>query len=779
MDLNFTPEEQAFRQETRSWVRDNLPQDISHKVHNALRLSKDDLQRWAKILGKKGWHGFGWPKEFGGPGWNAVQRHLFEEECALAGAPRILPFGPVMVAPVIMAFGTPEQHKRFLPGIMSGDDWWSQGYSEPGSGSDLASLKTRAELKGDKYIVNGQKTWTTLGQHGDWIFCLVRTDSSGKPQTGISFLLIDMKSPGITVRPIITLDGEHEVNEVWFDNVEVPVENRIGEENQGWTYAKYLLAHERTNIADVNRSKRELERLKRIAKAEKSAGRSLIEDIRFRDQVAQLEVDIVALEMMVLRVLSAEQGGKKALDIAGLLKIRGSEIQQRLTEADDAGLRRLFAAFHPRGDGSRLAGRLRRGDALRTAVLDLLQHAQDDDLRRLERGSAQHRRPDDPGGVTMDFDFNTDQEQLRDAVRKWVEKGYDFERRQAIVKEGGFSREAWSEMTDLGLMGLAVPEAHGGMGFGPVEAMVVSEELGRGIVLEPYAAVALVATNLLAQHAPAAVQQDWLPRIASGEALVVLAHQERDARHVLSYVSTTARQQGDKWVLDGAKGVVPVGDKADAFIVPARVSGGADDTQGIGLFLVERTSGTSTNGYPMQDGSRAAELKLAQAPATLLVGPDKGYEALEAAIDIGIAAQCAEAVGAMDKLFAVTVEYLNTRKQFGVAIGTFQALRHRVADMKMQLELARSMSYFATLKLGDATDSRRRALSQAKVQLGQAMRLVGQQAIQLHGGIGVTDEYIAGHYFKRLTCLEMTFGDTLHHLGEVSARMQDSAGVFA
>jgi alkylation response protein AidB-like acyl-CoA dehydrogenase len=327
MDLNFTPQELEFRSEIRRWVADNLPKDISHKVHNALRLSKDDMQRWAKILGKKGWLGYGWPQQFGGPGWTAVQRHLFEEECALAGAPRIVPFGPVMVAPVIMAFGSPEQQKRHLPGIMSGEVWWSQGYSEPGSGSDLASLKTRAERKGDKYIVNGQKTWTTLGQHGDWIFCLVRTSNEGKPQTGISFLLIDMKSPGITVRPIITLEGEHEVNEVFFDNVEVPAENLVGEENKGWTYAKYLLAHERTNIADVNRSKRELERLKRLAKAE-----GVYDDVRFRDQIALLEVDIVALEMMVLRVLSAEKSGKQSLDIAGLLKIRGSEIQQRYTE---------------------------------------------------------------------------------------------------------------------------------------------------------------------------------------------------------------------------------------------------------------------------------------------------------------------------------------------------------------------------------------------------------------------------------------------------------------
>jgi hypothetical protein len=331
MDLNFTAEEIAFRSEIRHWVAENLPADIALKVRAALRLSRDDLQRWARILGSKGWLGWGWPKPFGGPGWNAIQKHLFEEECALACAPRVLPFGPVMVAPVIMAFGSREQQQRFLPGIASGEVWWSQGYSEPGAGSDLASVKCRAERRGDRYIVNGQKTWTTLGQYGEWIFCLVRTSSEGKPQLGISFLLIDMKSPGVTVRPIVLMDGEPEVNEVFFDNVEVPAENLIGEENKGWTYAKHLLAHERTNIADVNRAKRELERLKRIAQDE-----GVYDDARFRDQIALLEVDVVALEMMVLRVLSADvsekSGGKQSLDVAGLLKIRGSEIQQRLTE---------------------------------------------------------------------------------------------------------------------------------------------------------------------------------------------------------------------------------------------------------------------------------------------------------------------------------------------------------------------------------------------------------------------------------------------------------------
>ena len=327
MDLAFTPEEQQFRLDIRAWVREQLPADIAHKVHNALQLSREDMQRWGQILGKQGWLGHAWPKEFGGPGWNSVQKHLFEEECALAGAPRVVPFGPVMVAPVIMAFGNAEQQQRFLPGIASGTVWWSQGYSEPGSGSDLASLKTRAERQGNSYVVNGQKTWTTLGQYGEWIFCLVRTSNEGKPQTGISFLLIDMKSPGITVRPIVLLDGSVEVNEVFFDNVLVPADNLVGEENKGWHYAKHLLAHERTNIADVNRAKRELERLKRIARSE-----GVYEDTRFRDEIAKLEVDVVALEMLVLRVLAAETAGKQSLDIAGLLKIRGSEIQQRYSE---------------------------------------------------------------------------------------------------------------------------------------------------------------------------------------------------------------------------------------------------------------------------------------------------------------------------------------------------------------------------------------------------------------------------------------------------------------
>jgi hypothetical protein len=377
----------------------------------------------------------------------------------------------------------------------------------------------------------------------------------------------------------------------------------------------------------------------------------------------------------------------------------------------------------------------------------------------------------------MDFDFTDDQESLRDAVRRWVDKGFAFERRHAIAKAGGKTRDVYRELAELGLTSLAVPEPHGGMGFGPVEAMVVMEELGRGLVNAPLAQGALIAPAILA-GAPAELQAAWLPKVADASALVVLAHHERGARHRLAQVTTKAASTGGGWMIEGAKSVVPAGDEADAYIVPARLGGRADDAAQIGLFLVERSAkGVAVRAYPTADGSRAAEVAFDASPAALIARD--GLAALELGVDTGIAAQAAEAVGVMDKLVAMTVEYMNTRKQFGVPIASFQALRHRIADVKMQLELARSMSYYASLKLREAPAVRRRAVAQAQVQLSQSMRFVGQQCVQLHGGIGVTDEYAGSHYFKRLTVMELAWGDGMHALGEVSARMLDTAGVFA
>ncbi|WEJ74868.1 acyl-CoA dehydrogenase family protein [Pseudomonas sp. PSE14] len=331
MDIHYTPEELAFREEVRAFLRDKLPAELAAKVKLGKRLSKEDNVFWMRTLNDRGWHASLWPVEYGGTGWSVVQKYIFEEECAIAGAPRVLPFGAVMVGPVIINFGTEEQKAHYLPRILDMTDWWAQGYSEPGSGSDLASLKTRAVREGDHYIVNGQKTWTTMGQHADWIFCLVRTDPQAKAQRGISFLLIDMKSPGITVRPIITLDGEHEVNEVFFDNVKVPVANLVGQENDGWTCAKYLLTHERTGLAGIGFSKQLLRQLKAIAARERKGGRALIDDPLFRAQIAELEMQLMAAEMSNLRILAAAREGGGSGAESSILKVRGTEIRQAIT----------------------------------------------------------------------------------------------------------------------------------------------------------------------------------------------------------------------------------------------------------------------------------------------------------------------------------------------------------------------------------------------------------------------------------------------------------------
>lgn len=330
MDLNYSAAQLAFRDTVRAFLGANLPAALQNKVRRHLRLSKDVYVQWHRLLAAQGWAAPGWPVEHGGPGWTSVERHIFEEECARAGTPPILPFGVNMVAPVIMAFGNEEQKAYFLPRILSCQDWWCQGYSEPGAGSDLASLKTSAVRDGDHYIVNGQKTWTTLAQHADMIFCLVRTDPAVRKQEGISFLLIDMHTPGVTVRPIRMLDEEYEVNEVFFDNVRVPVANLIGQENRGWTYAKYLLGHERTGIAAVGRSRRELAFLKRYAATQGSHGGSLLDEPLFAARVAALEIELMALEMTVLRVLAQEHQAPGPE--ASVLKVRGTEIQQALTE---------------------------------------------------------------------------------------------------------------------------------------------------------------------------------------------------------------------------------------------------------------------------------------------------------------------------------------------------------------------------------------------------------------------------------------------------------------
>ena len=334
MDLNFTDEEHAFREEARRFFRSAIPEAIRAKVAEGEGLTRDDMILSQRTLNQHGWATPNWPVAWGGKDWTPVQVYLYQDEMQQANVPSPIPFNVSMVGPVIAQFASDELKQRFLPKTANADIFWCQGFSEPGSGSDLASLRTRAEKQGDKYIVNGQKIWTTLAQYADWIFCLVRTDTAAKQQEGISFLLIDMKTPGITVRPIITIDGGREVNEVFFDNVEVPVENLVGQENKGWDYAKFLLGNERTGIARVGASKAKVARIKELAAIEHSGGKPLIEDVKFREKLAAVEIELKALEMTQLRVVADERKLEKGRQnpASSILKLKGSVIQQQLTE---------------------------------------------------------------------------------------------------------------------------------------------------------------------------------------------------------------------------------------------------------------------------------------------------------------------------------------------------------------------------------------------------------------------------------------------------------------
>ncbi len=347
MDLNYSADELAFQAEVRNWLSENLSPELSYKVKHGQRQTKEDTEGWHATLNSNGWLANHWPVEHGGPGWTAIQRHIFEEECCLAYAPRVVPFGVSMLAPVLIKYGNEAQKTHWLPRILDGSDWWCQGYSEPGAGSDLASLRCKAARDGDHYVVNGQKTWTTLGQYANMIFCLVRTSGEGKPQQGISFLLIDMNTPGIEVRPIHLLEGTHEVNEVFFTDVRVPVENLVGEENKGWTYAKYLLTYERTNIAGIGFSMAALGELKTIAKDQKRAGRSLADDPLFAARLARAEIELENARITNLRVVSAAAAGGAPGAESSMLKIKGTEIRQELDNLKRKAVGAYAAPFVP------------------------------------------------------------------------------------------------------------------------------------------------------------------------------------------------------------------------------------------------------------------------------------------------------------------------------------------------------------------------------------------------------------------------------------------------
>ena len=574
------------------------------KVVRYAPLDRDDLLGWHRILADQGWIAPAWPREWGGTGWNVVQRYIFEEECGYAGAPPLIPFGLAMCAPVLLKFGTDAQKQRFLPRIYRGDDFWCQGYSEPGSGSDLASLRTSAVRRGDRYVVNGQKTWTTIAHMADWIFCLVRTDAAiERKQDGISFLLIDMKTPGITVRPLPLMDGGHEVNEVFFDDVEVPVENRVHDEGKGWTVAKYLLGHERMNTARIGTSKRELERLKAFAAAQRKNGRPLTDDPRFRDKLSRLEIELMALAITNLRFLDQLRGGRAPGAEVSMLKIKGTEIQQALTELMLEAGGPLAQVLGP-VDGDRCAGRR----LPRRAGAALLQHAQDDDLRRLERDPAQHHRQARARALTRD----ELRSQRRAAAARRVDRA--LRRARLRVRDAPQDRRVARRLqprrlADDGGAGPARPAAAGRVrrlrrrrdGCGEPDGGDRRRADRRAVARDRRARRATGRARRQARRATSSGGASCPPS-PKGTLTLAFAHAEAAARYTLAHVATRARADDGGYVISGVKRAVVHGACADLAGRVGAHRGGDGDADGISLFLVERDA-------PGVDAHRAAHAR--------------------------------------------------------------------------------------------------------------------------------------------------------------------------
>ncbi|TDD44263.1 acyl-CoA dehydrogenase family protein [Saccharopolyspora elongata] len=750
----------AFRAEVRDFIAAELPADLRRKVIEHRRLEKQDFPRWQGILQARGWAAPNWPVSHGGAGWSPAQRQIFDEEAAIAGAPETPPFGLRMVGPVLLEYGTSQQRERYLPRILTGEDWWCQGYSEPGSGSDLASLKLRADRDGDHFVLNGQKTWTTYAQYADMMFCLARTDSGGKPQEGISFLLVDMRSPGVTVRPIRTIDGDTEINDVFFDDVRVPVDNLVGELGGGWTCAKFLLAQERFGAARVGRAKRELAFLQRIAAQRDIDGAPLSADPVFASKLARLEIDALALQETNLRLTERVLADGGLGTEASVLRLLGADLAQRITEqqvevAGVHGIRFPDGAFSLDGAGVGPDW----AEPLAGFHLNLRKISICGGTNEIQRNIIAKALLDQREGRWQHVDLQDEQRAIAEAVGSYLDREYSPPRTTLEPAH-------WKSFAEMGLLGFAAEDS----GADASTTAVVLAEFGSRLVDEPYVSTAVLGARLLAGGLRGQRACDEiLPEVVAGERIVALAHGEAQTDHNPRSVETRAVRTGDGWSLTGQKIVVIDGGRADHFIVSARTSGDAAAEAGISLFLVDRDqTGLDLRDYPTIDGRRGTDLRFTDIhlPETSLIGaPDQAFPVLDKALDAATAALCAEAVGLMSTVLDLTTQYIRDRRQFGSRLADFQVVRHRWVDMLLALEQARSLAWLAARHVDDADQAMRaRMVSAAKVGCVEAGRLLRQQGIQLHGAIGMTDELALGHYVKRLFAIEHTYGGVRHHL---------------
>lgn len=756
-----------FRDEVRAFISAKLSPVTRRKVLSGYALSREDYVDWHRALHAHGWGAPNWPKAHGGTGWDTLQRHVFEEESALAGAPEMVPFGYKMVAPVLMKYGSAAQQERFLPRIASLEHWWSQGYSEPGAGSDLASLRTRAERRGDRYVVNGQKVWNTHGQYADWIFCLVRTSTEGRPQEGISFLLIDLRSPGVEVRPIITFDGAHEINEVWFSDVEVPAENLVGEENRGWTYAKYLLAHERANFGTMmGWCRRDLARLRGIATREISDGRPLIDSPLFSARLARLEAELITIETVNLRLLAA--GNVTDAHSASFLKIVSSELQQAIADLSlqAGGAGSLVFDRQVLGHGE-VPGDARASwcAPLAATYLNMRKTSIYGGSNEIQKNITAKLLLDAGRGPEADLGLSAEQQMLQDMLARFLRDAKDAPRLPDEI-DPAVEDAFWKRLSALGVTGLLAPEQAELPGGGVAETLLTLRELGRAGATTPF-----IAHSVLATLALRAVDDDpraarWLARMhdSEGTTRVAVAFDEAGSRYDWQSPRATARSEGDGFAFEGIKVGVQHAPVAEAFIVSACMHSepGSPQRGELGVFLLPRECVEITRSYRGLDGTPLADLRLSAlaGSALLLARGESARSLIENLRGWHIAALAALGVGAMQRVCEMTARYLGERKQFGQSLSTFQALRHRFIDMRIHLLKAQAMADLAADWASRDDDAeRRRMLAAAKLSLSEAAAFVSEQAVQLHGAIGMTAEYGLGTYVRLLTTVRLLGGD--------------------
>lgn len=777
MDWTLTAAERAFRDEVRDFLATALTPALREAGRRCSGIFSDfeDGQAWHRILAARGWSVPHWPREQGGTGWSPLQHYLFARELAAADAPPRAPMGTHMVAPVILAFGTPAQQQAWLPGIRSGADYWCQGYSEPNAGSDLASLQCRAVRDGEHYVLHGTKIWTTHAQHANRMFCLVRTSTTGKPQQGISFLCFDMATPGITVRPLLSMSGDHELNQVFFDDVRVPVSGRIGEENQGWAVAKYLLQHER-GAAWSPLLRRRLARMRALAAQRcRAPGADPWHAREVEGCLATLEAAIDALEATELSALRAQARGEPPGIAPSMGKIAGSELRQRLTELhlEIAGPQAAIAlpldgcgdAELPVDEPAVFAMSAYLNDRAASIYAGTNEIQRNIVAAQLLAQAAPPRtaEADDPA-LAM----------LCESLSRYLNVHAPVPREPDGADSAGPPSWWRGLVTDLGLLAAAQPEADGGLG-GPGGAlgthMALMRVLGASLAGEPYLSHAVLGLGLL-QRMPGAPHPALLSAALEGRALLACAHAEAEGHGARDDPATQLVRDGPGWRLSGRKSVVIGGAAATHLLVSASTA------QGLAFVVVPADApGLSRRPVRLRDGAMATELRFEAVPCAddALIGPpgEPTATAWAQVQDEATLVLCAEAIGVLTRLRDDTLAYVRQRQQFGAPLASFQAVQHRLVDMQLALTQAAEWGVALQAAPRQTPAQRARAASSAALAAAQACRTVGQGAVQLHGGMGMTQELAVGHFFRRATLIGLQLGAPAWHAQRLAALARD------